>query len=228
MSRSRRLRKTLLLAALCFLGGGGTAWLYLSGEDPRLKKIEELERVIARLEEERRIAEVVVLSRKTDPSTGRIRTRFRFADVLPDGSPGSPREYEIDGDLAYFEALVVKFERGLVREGDALRGRSLYLFRRVFGERQAPENGFPLDAQVPGAYRTADAPSEFERDLWARFWEYALNPKLASQQGIRVAQGEAVLTRLVPDRLYRLTIENAGGINIVAEPLPVALRSPAR
>ena len=37
--------------------------------------------------------------------------------------------------------------------------------------------------------------------------------------GVRVAQGEAVWTKFQPDRLYTLTLESDGGLNITSAPL---------
>jgi hypothetical protein len=220
----RRFR-TLLIVALAsvFVGVMGTV-IYMDREDSRAREIRRLQDVIARLESESRVAEVVVTRQETDPATDRPRTWFRFSEVDRHGRALSNREFCIDGDVAYFDALVVKFEHSYAELGDALRGRSLYLFRRVFGEHQEPSRGFRLDETTPAGYRLGETVSEFERGIWPRFWSYALDPKLAQSKGIRVAMGEAVYTRLVPGKLYRLTIETAGGLNIKPENLPAVLR----
>lgn len=202
-----------------FLAGGFAGWWVLFRDDGREAQIRRLQEVIDRLQSERRIAEVVVL--KQDEA--RTKTTFRFREVRPDGTPIHERDLTIDGDVAYFDALVIKFDHRYVERGDLLRGRSLYLFQRIFGEHQEPAQGFRIDEEVPAPYRLRPIPSEFERELWSEFWTYALEPERARAKGIRVVQGEAVRTKLRPDRIYRLTIEAAGGINIAVEKLPGAL-----
>lgn len=205
------MKRWTILLALAFAGGGATtAWVFLSA-DRHEAELRRLREVIDRLQAERRIAEVHVL--RQDART----TTFRFREVRPDGAPLHERDFTIEGDVVYFDALVIKFEHAYVERGDHLRGRSLYLFERVFGEHQEPAQGFRLDEGVPIAYRVngqGGAPSKFEQELWADFWKYALDPQAARAKGIRVAQGEAVRTKLRLGMVYRLTIEAAGGINV--------------
>ncbi len=233
MRRRISFKLSLCFGAVLAAIALGAVWYFRS--DSREREIRRLKEVVARLEAERRVAEVLVVgqSRARD---GVLRTRFRFAESAP-GRPQAAREFEIDGDVAYFDALVVKFDREYLKAGDALRGRSVYVFRRVFGEYQEPSKGYPLDpfdkSGVPAAYRLGDVPSEFEREVWRGFWSLALDPGRAKALGIRVLQGEAVYARLAPGRLYRLTIEDAGGLNITAEDVPalgapVSVDSPRR
>ncbi|MEK7467392.1 MAG: hypothetical protein AAB074_08260 [Planctomycetota bacterium] len=180
--------------------------------------------MIARLGTEFRIADVVVTAQEGARGRDR-RTTFRFLTYDRLGNAQQPRSYTISGDVAYFDALVLKFEDRYVGDADALRGRSLHLFRRVFGEYQAPDDGFPLDAAsvdgVPEALRVGAG--NFEEELWRDFWKYTNDGDLARSKGVRVAQGEAVYTRLEAGRTYRLTIEADGGINIrPAEPVTTA------
>lgn len=228
MAEPRRVGVKLSLLTGAVLAGGvlGAMWLFRT--DPRDLEIRRLRDVIARLEAERRAAEVVVVEQKPGPD-GRVRTRFRFAETAP-GRPSDVREFEIAGDVAYFDALVVRFDREFAKLGDETRGRSLHLFRRVFGEFQEPSQGFPLDPfderGVPAAYRLRDVPSDFEREIWRDFWDLALDPERAQSLGIRVLQGEAVYTKLVPGKLYRLMIEDAGGLTLKVEDAPV-LKEPS-
>ncbi|KAF0245296.1 MAG: hypothetical protein FD180_1701 [Planctomycetota bacterium] len=171
--------------------------------------------MISRLGTEFRIADVVVTIQEGSPGRDR-RTTFRFLAYDREGNALQPQTHTIAGDVAYFDALVLKFEDRFVGDADVLRGRSLHLFRRVFGEFQAPADGFALDAAssdgVPDALRLGAG--NFEAEMWKDFWKYASDAKFAESQGVRVAQGEAVYTRLEAGRTYRLTIEADGGMNI--------------
>jgi hypothetical protein len=126
---------------------------------------------------------------------------------------------------------VVKFERKLVEEGEGLRGKSLLFFRRAFGDRQKPVEGVPLYLQsaetagsegIPDRLRIDVQPSDYERQVWTRFWTYANDPAQAREAGIRVAQGEAVHTRAVQGQVYKVTLSAAHGLSLVPR-LPAAM-----
>jgi hypothetical protein len=104
-----------------------------------------------------------------------------------------------------------------VARGDALRGRSLALFRRVYGDNQAPEDGYWLNTpgDVPDVYRLSEQPSAFEQQLWEDFWSYATDPELAGSAGVRVAQGEAVYAPMAAGEEWTLTLDADGGLNLV-------------
>ncbi|MCE9584288.1 MAG: hypothetical protein K8T20_17515 [Planctomycetes bacterium] len=212
------MKKLLFASLLLFALAGAIGWgLFL-----RERRAGDLERdnrrlqdMISRLGTEYRVADVIVTAQ--DGPRGRDRhTTFRFVEYDREGNALEARPFTIKGDVAYFDALVLKFEDRYVGEGDALRGRSLHLFRRVFGEYQAPADGFPLDGSspdgVPAALRVGAG--TFESNLWKQFWELAADPDRAAALGVRVAQGEAVYLRLDAGRTYRLTIEADGGLNI--------------
>jgi hypothetical protein len=137
----------------------------------------------------------------------------------------------LPGEEFYIDALLVKFERKLVEEGDGLRGRSLLFFRRAFGDRQKPIEGVPLYLRgaetagsegIPDTLRIDVRPSDYERQVWTRFWKYANDPAQAREAGIRVAQGEAVHTRAVQGQVYKLTLSAAHGLSLVPR-LPAAM-----
>lgn len=212
------MKKLLVGLTLCATFAAVVGWgLFL-----RERRIGDLARdnnrmrdMIARLGTEFRVADVVV-TEQTGPRGRDRRTSLRFVPYDRDGNALEPRNFTIAGDVAYFDAFVLKFEDRYVGEADALRGRSLYVFRRLFGEYQAPADGFPLDGSspdgVPEGLRVGAG--EYEAALWKDFWSLAADPEKASSKGVRVAQGEAVYTRLEEGRTYRLTIEADGGINI--------------
>ena len=131
--------------------------------------------------------------RKFVGEDGVPRTEVLFVEEGEDGRPKDRRRVIVRGEQVYFDAFVLKFDQGLVAEGDPIKGRSLILFRRIFGEDQAPNEGEPLDDAapdgIPAVYRS-DAPSQVEKDLWRDFWRYANEPELRRRDGVRVAQGE--------------------------------------
>jgi hypothetical protein len=136
------------------------------------------------------------------------------------------KDMTLPGDEVYIDAFVVQFDRKLVDEGDGLRGKSMLLFRRAFGDQQQPVEGVPLfraqgSSPIPQIVQVEDNPSTFEQDIWARFWEYANDRKLAAEKGIRIAQGEAPHVKVEKNQVYKLTLRQSGGLQITPR-LPTA------
>ncbi len=183
-------------------------------------RIQQLETANRLLKVERRVALVDVLSQVGSRETGDLKTKFAFVELGPDGRPlHPPKEFTIGGDLLYVDSWVIKFLDEYVELGDPLRAASLCLFRRLFGEKQAPEEGFPLDAPgtAPEVYRAGGEMTAFEQEIWGKFWEYANNPEAAREKGVRAAHGEAPSMKLVPGKRYRLELRASGGLSFVLE-----------
>jgi hypothetical protein len=175
-----------------------------------------LEAAIRLLRHTERRARLVVLDQGST-TDGVVRTRVRFTELDAQGDPiGEPRELSLDGDEIYVDALVIKFEDTSVIAGDALKGKALLLFRRIFTDRRRPAEGEVLDreGQMPQSYAAERAPTAFERELWARFWELANDPEEAKRRGVRALHGEAVSTRLRRDRIYSITLRSTGELTI--------------
>ena len=86
----------------------------------KFQQRQELLAVIGRLTTSTRVAQAVVTKRWTDED-GRLFTAVRFVELGPDGDPlAAPTEFVVEGDTVYFDSFVLKFDHGLVSEGDAL------------------------------------------------------------------------------------------------------------
>jgi len=192
----------------------------LAERDAQIRTLTEqnqvLEAAVRLLRHTERRARLVVLD-QAPGSDGHVRTRVRFTELdAQGGSIGEPRELVLDGDEIYVDALVIKFEDTFVTAGDALKGKALLLFRRIFTDRRRPAEGEVLDreGQMPQNYAAERAPTAFERELWARFWELANDPEEARKRGVRALHGEAVSTRLRKDRIYTITLRSTGELTI--------------
>ena len=174
-----------------------------------------LEAAVRLLRHTERRARLVVLDQGPGPD-GHPRTRVRFTELDAQGGSVESRELVLDGDEVYIDALVIKFEDTFVTAGDALKGKALLLFRRIFTDRGRPADGVVLDreGQIPQSYAAERAPTAFERELWARFWELANNPEEAQKRGVRALHGEAVSTRLRKDRVYTIALRSTGELTI--------------
>jgi hypothetical protein len=173
---------------------------------------QRLETYLKLLKHIERRARVEVLRQAPDRN-GVLFTTIRFTEIDKAGKPVSAsREFTLPGREVYFDTLIIKFEDHFVEVGDAFKGHALMLFRRVFSSVMKPEEGFIIDieGQAPEAYAEQKAPSQFERDLWKRFWDLANNEDLARKQGVRAIHGDAPYTRLEPDRVYEVSLRSTG------------------
>jgi hypothetical protein len=191
--------------------------------EAKRQEIHRLDTALKLLKVDHRVAQIDVVSQQGSEKTKDLVTTFSFTELDNSGKPlEKPRVFTIKGDMAYVDALVVKFSDQSVEVGDPLRSTSFCLFRRVFGESQQPKDGFALDrvGAQPAAYRTGREPSDFERDIWSRFWDYANNPDEAQKKGIRAAHGEAPFQKLTPGKRYKVLLRSSGGLSFVPEDLP--------
>jgi len=173
------------------------------------------------LKVDHRLARIEVLSQ--EPAAGdppREETTLRWQEIGREGQPlGPARTLTLQGRKAYVEAQVIKFQDGFVEGGDALRGTSLCLFRRIFGEFQEPREGVALDpvGVRPLPYSPEGADPQPPAGLWERFWDLANDPGSARQAGVRAIHGEAPFMELRPGKSYRVELRASGGLSIVAE-----------
>lgn len=184
------------------------------------EEIERLDLAIRLLTIDHRLARIEVIGQTGSDETDDLATTFEFTEIDDKGHPkGEPRRFQIEGDIVYVDAFVVKFTDAYIQEGDPLRSTSICLFRRLFGENQKPTEGFMLDSEGAGplAYLTQGQMTDFEREVWSRFWDYATNPEEAAEAGVRAAHGEAPFTKLKPGKSYRVELRASGGLSIVPE-----------
>lgn len=185
----------------------------------RAEQIDVLDREVQRqrtalkfLKFDRRLAEIEVLEQKPsedDPET--MLSRVRFTEVGQRGEPlGPPIEATIEGQELYVDAQVITFKDEYIEAGDALRGRAIVRFRRMFGDQQRPSEGVSLE-------RPPLSPGEstrLEQELWGNFWQIANDASKADAQGIRAAAGSASSMQLQPGSKYRVDIRATGHMYI--------------
>ncbi len=221
------------LASLLVVAGfsGATVWFLVPGEAARLREKNEqlarqtfeLQQAILRLSGEERVAEVHVTDQVLagELVNGRPAeadsTTLEFIELDRKGHPLPGRRFVVADRVIHFDALVVKFDHQRVAHGDLLKGKSLLLFRRVYGDSQSPADGFAVDpaGDAPNVDRVNPQPSDFERKLWSTFWDYATNPERAAAEGVRTVQGETVYVPMRKGDVWTLSLQNNGGLNIL-------------
>jgi hypothetical protein len=207
------------LTLLAAIAGGGYWFYWTQGAKDRT--IADQQRVIAELEKKLDRAwssELVADVRVDDIRDGQL--ALTFIQYQPGTeTPSFKKSFTIAGEELYVDALVVTFERGFVEGADKLRGKSLLLFRRAFGDRQKPVDGVPLfesrgAAPIPEQLQVDSTPSAFEQQIWTTFWTLANDPVKARAQGIRFAQGEAPHVKAMKGQIYKLSLRASGGLEL--------------
>ena len=111
---------------------------------------------------------------------------------------------------------MAKFEDKYVEAADLDRATAICLFQRIFGEYQQPQDGFPLDqiGSSPTSYERGGKMSDFEKQIWNDFWEFAGNREKAAEIGIRAAHADAPSTRVKKGVTYQLEMRSTGEFTI--------------
>lgn len=211
----RLITNTLGLISIGFIGWTASFWIH---HDKVLNEI------IARLQSDSRIAEVLVTGVNFDEKSQRTFTTIKFLEYDSSGKALEPKYFTFSGNIIQFQSLVIRFEDIYVRGGDKLRGKSAYLFLKAFmleGKNTQEFEITPVDS-IPAGYKIPGKEDSFELELWKKFWAYALDPQRSKGAGVKNAQIEAPGTMFVPGYLYTIKIEHDGGMRIdVAKLSPI-------
>jgi hypothetical protein len=216
------------LIGLCVLTLAVVAGLLLYQEryftSAKVRQLEEdkkqLQQIVTRLESERRVADVLVKSR--DVVNNIPQTTLLFVEYDRAGNALPAKTFTIAGTSAHIDAMVIKFDHDFVAQNDPLRGHSIALFTKIYGDNQSPASAIHIDEpdSIPDVYRAADPRvTEFETKLWKDFWKLYEDESYRKNMGVRALGGHGVWGPFEPGRLYTLTLESDGGLNLVSEPL---------
>lgn len=209
--------KTVVLAGVVALGFSKYGPFEVRRLSAQIDKLEmektQLADYARRLQANRRVAQVDVVKQYANEDRQTVSVLL-WQEIGPEGTLGKPVAVEAPGELVYFEGLVIKFDHKHVGEGDPQRGASVVMFRRIFGEHQAPETALQFDRAARPPKGRSEPSEDVEARLWDRFWELAENPELAAQYGVRIAQCEAPAVRVKPGQIWEVTLDAAGGLNL--------------
>ena len=191
-----------------------------------INKERVLNQVISRLEADSRIAEALVTDVSYDEETKKAYTTIKFLEYDTTGRPLAPRYLTFPGNIIQFQSLVVRFDDFYVKRGDPLKGKSVYLFWKIFmlDGQKTKEYEITKVKEIPKGYKLGNNNRKIEDEFWEKFWVYALNSQEANKRGIKNAQIEAPGTMFIPGTIYTLKIEHDGGIRIDLKPLPAILK----
>lgn len=221
----RAIVRTILFALLAVVAAGiGWFYLHTTADTRKIAELEEktqqLRAVVDRLTTDKRVADLFVLDQQTN--AGHSKTDVLFVEYNRKGEAMPARLFTIEGEAAHVEAMVIEFNRDLVVANDPLKGHSIALFTRIFGDDQAPSTGPRIDVpgSVPLFYRDVDSHVvEFEQKLWQQFWQFESDKTLREASGVRVATGKGVWGPLEKGYRYTITLEPTGNLSRTAEPI---------
>jgi hypothetical protein len=184
------------------------------------QQVDKLETSLMLLKVDHRVAKLKVIDQSKDESSGKMTTLVEFVEVNKDGDPiDTPRQFRIPGDTVFVDAWVVEFEDKYVEEADLERGTSLILFKRLFGNDQKPDDGYPLDEHgaAPKAYARGGKMSDFEKSIFEDFWSIANDKDKAAEKGIKANYGNADYIKVQPGKTYKVELRASSGPKITLE-----------
>lgn len=210
----------LIFVSLAVLGGFAYAAFYASrtihqllGENRVLKS------AIANLTAESQIGYAKAIEQTQ--REGRLVTRLMFVETDPHDPTRRvlELEYEIEGDVIHFDALIVKFQKDAVMDG---RERALYLWRRVYGENTPPSQGLPIEkpGAEPARYSglLKKLPINDRATFWTEIWRLADDPDRLRASGVQAIYGNVVYKKIRPGLIYAFKIDGQG--NLYPETFP--------
>ena len=178
-----------------------------------LAENKQLKEAISRLTAEDQIGYAKVLSQET--KDGKLFSTIKFVETARDDKLKKilEKEYTVEGDIVHFDALIVKFSDKMVMDG---KERAMYIWRRVYGEKMAPENGFLIEQPGTEPLRYNDLLKKLrlkDRELfWRNIWALANNPDMLKEYGIMAVYGNAVYTKLQKGFIYIFKISASGQV----------------
>ncbi len=153
-------------------------------------------------------------------------TTIKLLEYDTQGRPLDPKYFTFSGNIIQFQSFVIRFDDIKIRQGDKLKGKSAFIFWKVFmlDGKNTQEYEITKVNSIPNGYKVKDLNDPFEAKLWLDFWSYALDPAKAEKAGIKNAQIEAPGTMFNPGKLYTIKIEHDGGLRIEASDLSPILK----
>jgi hypothetical protein len=205
-----------ILAVLLVAGGAGFVWHHFTTNqtiETLLAENQDLRDAISNLTQEEQIGYAKVLSQET--RDGQLYTKLLFVEADPEDFTHHllRKEFEVAGDVVFFDTLIVTFGPELVMDGTE---RAMFLWRRVYGEKQPPEQGFAIETsgRTSPRYRALCEKLSIEQQqlFWDAIWELSNNPKRLEHLGIKAVYGNAVYRKLKPGLIYIFKASSTGEI----------------
>jgi hypothetical protein len=192
---------------------GRTPYKVVATIQELLVENKELKQALTNLSREDQIGYAKVVGREM--KDGELFTTIRFVETARDNKLNKilEKEYTIAGDIIHFDALIVKFGSKMVMDG---RTRALYLWRRVYGEKMTPAEGYAIEESGAEPQRYKDLlealPIEHRKMFWSEIWELANDTEKLTEYDIDAIYGNAVYWKLREGLIYVFKINSTGQV----------------
>lgn len=201
----------ICLVPFAYLGRG----LYFGAKTIHelLAENKHLKQAITNLTHEEQIGYAKVIAQET--INGRLLTTIKFVETARDDKLKKilEKEYTIEGDIIHFDALIVKFGNKMVMDG---KTRALYLWRRIYGEKMTPEEGFAIEQPGTEPQRYSDLletlPIKQRQMFWSNIWDLANDPEKLKQHDIEAIYGNVVYSKLKKGLIYVFKVSPTGQV----------------
>ena len=212
--RGNALVVLLLVLILLVVIVGGIA-IFFGGKAiiSEILESKKLRESLSRLTQEDKIGYAKVIAQ--EEKNGKLQTTLKFIETARDNELDIllEKEYTIEGDVVHFDAIIVTFDNQLVMDG---KERSLYLWRRVYGENMSPSEGYAIETESAEPMRYSDIfkklSVEDRTTFWTEIWDLANDPNKLNGLGVRAIYGNAVYSKLKPGLVYVFKISSTGQV----------------
>lgn len=178
-----------------------------------LAENKHLKQAITNLTHEEQIGYAKVIAQEAE--NGQLLTTIKFVETARDNKLKKilEKEYTIEGDIIHFDALIVKFGDKIVMDGQK---KALYLWRRVYGEKMAPQDGFLIEEPGLEPHRYSDLldalPLKHRQLFWSNIWELANDTDRLKKYDIEAIYGNVIYSRLRKGLIYIFKISPTGQV----------------
>lgn len=192
---------------------GRTPYKVIATIHELLAENKELKQALTNLSREDQIGYAKVIGREM--KDGELFTTIKFVETARNNKLNKilEKEYTIAGDIIHFDALIVKFGSKMVMDG---RTRALYLWRRVYGEKMTPADGFAIEEPGTEPQRYKDLletlPIEHRKMFWSEIWDLANDTEKLAEYDIDAIYGNAVYWKLREGLIYVFKINSSGQV----------------
>lgn len=218
MAEGRKKLKVLpLIIVVAVLAGmaylGRTPYKVVATIQQLLVENKELKKALTNLKREDQIGYAKVVAQEM--RDGELYTTIKFVETARDDKLNKilEKQYTIAGDIIHFDALIVKFGSKMVMDG---KTRALYLWRRVYGEKMTPAEGFEIEEPGAEPQRYKDLlealPIDSRKMFWTEIWELANDTAKLVEYDIDAIYGNAVYWKLREGLIYVFKINSSGQV----------------
>ena len=191
--------------------------IYRAGSaiDNLLTENKKLKQALTNLTDTGKIGYAKVTSQTVDNEGNVLSTKLKFVETARDNELDKilEKSYTIEGDIVHFDALIVKFGDKVVMNGQK---KSLYLWRRIYGENMAPGSGFPIEEVGKEPQRYSELLKQLslrQREVfWENIWSLANDPQKLRRYDIEAIFGNVTYVKLKKGLVYIFRISSTGQV----------------